>query len=89
MKVGADISYQKVFDAVNDALQSEATDALQLRLSPVDIYQRDDDPSHKQVTLRLTVASYKKTMTDAEVNGAHERVVQNLKQTLQATIRES
>jgi phenylalanyl-tRNA synthetase beta subunit len=38
------------------------------KLEPLDIYQRADDVQHKQVTLRLKIASYQKTLTDAEVS---------------------
>jgi phenylalanyl-tRNA synthetase beta chain len=36
----------------------------------------------------FTYRSVERTLTDAEVNGAHEKLVEQLKQKLQATIRE-
>ena len=76
LKVRAGTTYEQVFDVVNEALQAEATDALHLNMAPVDIYQREDDQEHKQVTLRLTVASYEKTMTDTEVNELLDKAAQ-------------
>jgi phenylalanyl-tRNA synthetase beta chain len=68
LKVVAKLPYRAVYDCAWNTLQDndEATD-LHMTLSPLDIYQREDDKEHKQVALRLTVASYEKTMTDAEV----------------------
>jgi len=37
-------------------------------LEPLSIYQRPDDTDHKQVTFRFAVASYERTLTDAEVS---------------------
>ncbi|HEY5442230.1 MAG TPA: hypothetical protein VIJ68_01690, partial [Candidatus Saccharimonadales bacterium] len=37
-------------------------------LEPVDVYQKPDDTAHKQATLRLTIASYERTLTDTEVS---------------------
>lgn len=37
-------------------------------LQPLDIYKRAEDTEHKQITLRLTIKSYQKTLTDTEVN---------------------
>jgi phenylalanyl-tRNA synthetase beta chain len=37
----------------------------------------------------FTYRSAERTLTDAEVNTAHEKVVQNLKQHLQAAIRDT
>jgi phenylalanyl-tRNA synthetase beta subunit len=36
-------------------------------LGAVDIYRNEDEPDCKRITLRLTIASYEKTMTDKEV----------------------
>jgi len=37
-------------------------------LTTRDIFQRPDDPAHKQITFRLEIASYERTLTDKEVN---------------------
>jgi len=39
-----------------------------LRIEPTGIFQREDDPEHKQVTFRVSLASYERTLTDAEVS---------------------
>jgi phenylalanyl-tRNA synthetase beta chain len=44
---------------------------------------------HKSVAYAFTYRHAERTLTDAEVNAAHEKVVAQLKQGLQATIRDS
>jgi phenylalanyl-tRNA synthetase beta subunit len=36
-------------------------------LAYLDIFRREDDTGHKQVSFRLAIASYEKTLRDAEV----------------------
>jgi phenylalanyl-tRNA synthetase beta chain len=45
-------------------------------------------PGQKSMAFAFTYRSIDRTLTDAEVNAAHEKVVEHLKQKLQATIRE-
>jgi phenylalanyl-tRNA synthetase beta chain len=68
LKVSADISYLEVFACVWDVLGQSRPDETFCMLGPVDIYQRDDDDKHKQITLRLSIASYARTLTADEVN---------------------
>ena len=68
LKVPADLSYQELFDFVDAELAKARPKNTLSSLSPVDIFQREDNQKHKQVTLRLTIASYDRTLTDAEVN---------------------
>ncbi len=67
-KVSADMPYQELYDFVQDELTKVQGARSLVSLSPVDIYQRGDDHDHKQITLRLSIASYEKTMRDTEVN---------------------
>jgi len=68
LKVAAELPYAKLFDFVSEQLESQKPKETYAMLEPIDIFQRDDDKEHKQVALRLNIASYEKTMTDAEVN---------------------
>ena len=74
LKVPADLPYRTLYDVVFSAVtDADETNSRRLLLSPLDIYQRPDDLDHKQVTMRLTVASYEKTMTDAEVSAVLDK----------------
>jgi phenylalanyl-tRNA synthetase beta chain len=67
LRVPANMPYQQVFDFVLDHLVQNRPDKTYHTLAPVDIYQREDDKEHKQITVRLSLASYERTLTDQEV----------------------
>ncbi|HTB48484.1 MAG TPA: phenylalanine--tRNA ligase subunit beta [Verrucomicrobiae bacterium] len=68
LKVPVDLPYQELFDLVWAAFDKARPEKTFANLSPIDIYQRPDDTDHKQITLRLAIASYDRTLTDTEVN---------------------
>lgn len=76
LKVSADLPYKELFDFVWQHLDENRPDRTYHSLAPVDIYQREDDKEHKQITLRLELASYERTLTDQEVNSLLDRVAQ-------------
>lgn len=66
LKVPASVSYGEVCKLLEAELLGNAD--LSATLQPVDIYQKEDDSNHKQMTFRLRVASYDKTLKREEVN---------------------
>ena len=68
LKVPLDVTYQQLYDFIRGKINELKPEQIFATLGPIDIYQRDDDTEHKQITLRLSIASYEKTMTDQEVN---------------------
>jgi phenylalanyl-tRNA synthetase beta chain len=84
LKVPADTSYEEVFQFVWDHLKEHRPDATYHTLGPVDIYQRKDDPTHKQITLRLSLASFDRTLTDQEVAKLLDHVAEAAKEQLHA-----
>lgn len=79
LKVPASVAYQGLQELVKNTLANSEQPNITNSLMPLDIYQREDDSDHKQVTFRLRVASYEKTMTDAEVNAMLDSVAQAAK----------
>jgi phenylalanyl-tRNA synthetase beta subunit len=75
LKVQNDTIFQSVSDVVNEALENAQVSQVTYSLSPLGIYQSDADKEHKNITFRLEVASYQKTLTDKEVNGLLDMVV--------------
>ncbi|HSX35095.1 MAG TPA: hypothetical protein VLF62_05635, partial [Candidatus Saccharimonadales bacterium] len=84
LKVAANVTYRRVFNCSWDALRGVLPETTYATLSPVDIYQRGDDPEHKQITLRLSVASYERTLTDEEVSRLLDHISQEAGKLLQA-----
>ncbi len=67
LKVATNLPHAQLFKLVTRELDKMRPERTQATLEPLDIYQREDDSEHKQVTFRLTIASYERTLTDAEV----------------------
>ncbi len=65
LKVPAKLAYGQVFEFLQSNL-TVPTDS-KTSLEPIDIYQ-GKDKKNLNMTFRLTIASYEKTMTDKEVN---------------------
>lgn len=69
LKVPATLAYAELFDCVQSALVEILPAKSVSSLTPLDIYQRTDDETHKQIALRLTIASHERTLKAEEVNG--------------------
>jgi phenylalanyl-tRNA synthetase beta chain len=74
LKVGQAMAYQELYDFVHDTVNTVKPEHAIATLTPVDIYQRDDDQEHKQITFRLSLASYNKTLTDTEVTALLDKL---------------
>jgi len=68
LKVPISVSHQDLYNLVWNTLAEIQPENTLPSLNTIDIYQRQDDPSHKQITFRFAIASYDKTMTDSEVS---------------------
>jgi phenylalanyl-tRNA synthetase beta chain len=67
LRLPADKTYKEIYDFVNEQVAKLKPENSAANISPVDIYQRENDAGHKQITLRLSIASYDRTLTDTEV----------------------
>jgi phenylalanyl-tRNA synthetase beta chain len=67
LKVASNLRHGELLSFVQDKLRVLKPDRTRLTVEPLDIYQREDDKKHKQITFRVSVASYEKTLRDAEV----------------------
>jgi phenylalanyl-tRNA synthetase beta chain len=74
LRVPANVNYAEVFEFVWREIGAVCPENTVPSLSPVDIYQRDTDREHKQITLRLGLASYERTLTDQEVAAILDKV---------------
>lgn len=74
LKVPSATKYAEVFEFVWSEIGAACPENTIPSLSPVDIYRRQDDAEHKQITLRLGLASYERTLTDQEVAAILDKV---------------
>lgn len=68
LKVPKDLAYGELYQLIENQVSEQKPQHSQFRLEPIDIYQREGDLSHKQVTLRLTIAATDRTLTADAVN---------------------
>jgi phenylalanyl-tRNA synthetase beta subunit len=74
LRVPSTATYQDVANYIEAHLATNRPDQTHHTLQPVDIYQSEDDPEHKNITFRLSIASFERTLTDDEVNGLLDTV---------------
>lgn len=79
LKVSANLNYQELFNLVSNELSKVLPDNSLSSITAVDIYQREDDKDHKQVTLRFVISNYIRTLTDKEVNALLDKVAETAK----------
>jgi phenylalanyl-tRNA synthetase beta chain len=68
LKVPADVTNKTLYDFVLAEATKAQPEHSTLKIEPLGIYQKPEDKASKRVTLRVTIASYQKTLTDTEVN---------------------
>jgi phenylalanyl-tRNA synthetase beta chain len=74
LRIAAELPYKQLYDILWQRLQAQRDSGMVMSLWPLDIYQREDDTEHKQITFRLSIASYEKTLTDAEVSAILDEI---------------
>ena len=83
LKVATSVNFQSLNDTVTKALDKAKPDNTRAELSCVDIYQPKDGKT-KNVTFRLTLASYERTLRANEVNDLLDQVAAVAKETISA-----
>ena len=74
LKVAASAHYADIAATAQDILAEYNPSEFRYQLSPLSIYQADDDDAHKTITLRLTIASYDRTLTEADVTHIMDKI---------------
>jgi phenylalanyl-tRNA synthetase beta subunit len=80
LKVSADQAYGELYAFLGDQLTQLKPEQTWSAFFPVDIYQRADDGQHKQVTFRLAIASFERTLRSEEVNNLLDAVAARAKE---------
>lgn len=79
LKVPSDLSYQKLYELLVEELDKHKPPKTSSSLIPLDIFQKEGDKEHKNVTFRLSIASFERTLTDLEVNLLLEKIAESAK----------
>jgi phenylalanyl-tRNA synthetase beta chain len=74
LKVPGDLAFQELYEFLWTKIREEKPENTFITFGPLDIYQREDDKDHKQISFRLDIASYEKTLTAEEVNTFLDRL---------------
>ncbi len=71
LKVPVETTYEQVRELVwvqsHRSIEHREIGRAHLAVEPIDIYQRSEDQAHKQITHRIRLTSFDRTLTDAEV----------------------
>jgi len=81
-QVDDNVTYDKIIDSANDALDSDKYDAL---ITPIDIYKPNDGET-KNITIRIKLTAIDHTLTGDEVNRFVESISNSVVKNTQATI---
>jgi phenylalanyl-tRNA synthetase beta chain len=75
LKVASAVTYQALRGCLQAALTAAQPSSSLANLELLDIYQRPEDVDHKQLTFRLTIANFERTLTDKEVSRVLDKLV--------------
>jgi len=76
LKVANTVRYGDLERLVRENLPAD--DRLRVTITPLDMYQREDNATHLQITFRLTLQHHDRTLTTTEVNDMLDAVVQKI-----------
>jgi phenylalanyl-tRNA synthetase beta chain len=82
LKVTSDTPYQDLEQLIKDILVAQENSWTSV--NPVSIFQKNDDSSHKQVTFRIAISSYVKTLKTEEVSALLDDISTQAADKLQA-----
>lgn len=84
LKVSVDVAYEDVFWTSWQSASDHLPGDCDVIIEPISIYRSDDHLGQKTVTLRLTITSYEKTLTDKDVSVILDYVANDTKEKLGA-----
>jgi len=66
-KVDVNLNFHDLSNLIVEELGKVISD-YQISLKTLDIFMRQEDQAHKQITFRVRISSFEKTLSNAEVN---------------------
>ncbi|GAC1498692.1 MAG: hypothetical protein NVS1B10_00710 [Candidatus Saccharimonadales bacterium] len=83
-KVDQDLSYEDLRTYVVTQLNKLQADDMRYNLSPLDIYWNEKEPTKKNITFRLVIANYNRTLSDTEISDMLNKLSKNAMTDLRA-----
>ena len=80
----ADLPFDRLRSYIAETLQDIKPKNTRLVIKDLDVFQRESDREYKQVTFRIEIASYEKTLREAEVNKLLDELAKTAKENLSA-----
>ncbi len=86
LRVGVGTAYAQVRQCVQDSLAEASNEhGYTFEVLPLDIYQGAKDTAHKQITFRIWLSHFERTLTTEEVNRLLQGIADTAAKQLQAT----
>ncbi len=86
-----DIPYEALIETilhVNKDMQQRGKEPLIQDIVPVDIYQSDVEDALKQITIRIVLQSYNKTLKNKDISVWRKKIIAKIKQKLNGRLKE-
>ncbi len=84
LRVGVDVPFQNLLDLVIATLESDKPADTTFSVGALDIYKREDDTEHQQITFRVSLASFERTLTDQEMAKLLQQIADKAAETFKA-----
>jgi phenylalanyl-tRNA synthetase beta chain len=84
LKVDSKVEFKELFDFLNNEILKQEPQHTRHGLVPLDIYQKSPADKHKNISFRLEIASYQRTLTTDTVNKLLDSVASRAKEKLGA-----
>lgn len=79
LRVPDALAFQELYGFIEEKLEAAKPENTLLQLSPVDVYQPKGKSEHKNITVRLKLAAYDRTLKTDEVNKLLNKVAEQAK----------
>jgi phenylalanyl-tRNA synthetase beta subunit len=84
LKTSSETNYSELHEIVDKALVANAPDDTYIQLEPLAIYQKQDDPSNKQTSFRVSITAENRTLTDKEISRVLDSIATEADQKINA-----
>ena len=85
LKVNSDVQYADIFAAAKNAVETTAPE-IDYEITPISIYQSEDDTSHKTITLRVKLTHHERTLKEKDASAVIEAIASGAGKSLNASV---